>query len=256
MPFGVLLSVFLIALFGGVHCAAMCGGIAIAVEQNPQQVQQTVSFLHRSRRHWWMSICVMHAGRVTTYMLLGALAGAVGAAAWAHDYLPLQRWLFGVGSLLLIMAGLWLLFGWQMRMGAVERFVARIASHVAKLLRHVRSTQGLHGGPPAVPSAMHRFGMGLVWGMVPCGMIYSALGLALLAGNASSGALVMGAFGLGTLPNLLVISGLSGYLRQWSRKRWVRTVSALLVAGFGLLGVARAVWLPETLAHAGFCVVF
>jgi sulfite exporter TauE/SafE len=66
----------------------------------------------------------------------------------------------------------------------------------------------------------------------------------------------MTAFGIGTLPNLLVISGLSGYLRQLSRRPSVRVGAALIVISFGALGVARAVWLPDTLANHGFCVVF
>ncbi|MNY64570.1 hypothetical protein D3C86_2017040 [compost metagenome] len=80
--------------------------------------------------------------------------------------------------------------------------------------------------------------------------------MALLAGNAVSGALVLFAFGLGTLPNLLAISGLSGYVRHLSRRPVVRAVAGVLIIGFGMVGVARAVWLPETLAAHGFCVVF
>ncbi len=66
----------------------------------------------------------------------------------------------------------------------------------------------------------------------------------------------MAAFGIGTLPNLLVISGLSGALRQLLRKRGVRTVAALVVIGFGLAGMVRAAWLPDMLAQHGFCLVF
>ncbi|MCY1251460.1 Cytochrome C biogenesis protein transmembrane region [compost metagenome] len=98
--------------------------------------------------------------------------------------------------------------------------------------------------------------MGVAWGLVPCGMVYGALTLALLAGNAASGALVMGVFGLGTLPNLLVLSGLSGYLRTLSRRPRVRLGAGLAVMAFGGLGIARAVLLPHSLAEHGFCLVF
>ncbi len=81
--------------------------------------------------------------------------------------------------------------------------------------------------------------MGLAWGLVPCGMVYGALTLALLAGNAASGALVMGVFGLGTLPNLLVLSGLSGYLRTLSRRPGVRLGAGLAVMAFGA-GIASS----------------
>lgn len=199
----------------------------------------------------------MHAGRITTYMLLGAALGAVGATVWRQDYLPLQRWLYALGSLMLVLTGVWLLRGRVMGMEWIERTAAKAAAPVGRIAGRLSAglPAGLRPSQRATPM-LRRYGMGLAWGLVPCGMVYGALALALLAGNAASGALVMGAFGLGTLPNLLVMSGMSGYLRQWSRKRGVRVASAALVIGFGVLGVARAVWLPETLAQHGFCVVF
>lgn len=109
MPFGVLLSVFLIALLGGMHCAAMCGGIAIVAEQNLQQ--QAPVLVYRKRQQWLFELCVMHAGRITTYMLLGALMGAVGGVIWKQDFLPLQRWLYAGGSALLVLTGVFLLLG-------------------------------------------------------------------------------------------------------------------------------------------------
>jgi len=199
----------------------------------------------------------MHAGRITTYMLLGAVMGAVGATVWRQDYLPLQRWLYAAGSMMLVITGVWLLRGRVMRSDWIERLASLAAVHVVQRARAMtaRLPVRLRGERRATP-LLRRFGMGLAWGLVPCGMVYGALALALLAGNAVSGALVMGAFGLGTLPNLLVISGLSGYLRQLSRKPAVRVASGLVVIGFGLLGVARSIWLPDTLAQHGFCVVF
>lgn len=199
----------------------------------------------------------MHAGRITTYMLLGAVMGAVGATAWRQEYLPLQRWLYAAGSMMLVLTGVWLLRGRVMRSDWIERLASLAAVHVVQRARAMtaRLPVQLRGERRATP-LLRRYGMGLAWGLVPCGMIYGALALALLAGNAVSGALVMGAFGLGTLPNLLVISGLSGYLRQLSRKPAVRVASGLVVIGFGVLGVARSIWLPDTLAQHGFCVVF
>src|SRR5437868_11212088 len=104
---GVLLSVFAMALMGGVHCAAMCGGIAIGAES--ARGGAVAVTLVRRRRDWLIELLAMHAGRVTMYMLLGAMLGAVGATAWKAGYLPLQRWMFGAGSVLLIVSGLRLL---------------------------------------------------------------------------------------------------------------------------------------------------
>ncbi|WP_092134194.1 sulfite exporter TauE/SafE family protein [Cupriavidus sp. YR651] len=252
MPFGVLFSVFALALLGGVHCAAMCGGIAMAAEQ--RGFASVPAVVHRTPRSWVFELLVMHAGRLTTYMLLGALMGAVGATAWKQEYLPLQRWLYALGSALLVLSGLWLLRGKVPRAVWVEKLATGGAQYITRHCRvigaHMPAGLRRRPGPLA-----RRYGMGLAWGIVPCGMVYGALALALLAGNAASGALVMGAFGLGTLPNLLVISGLSGYLRHLSRRRAVRVIAGVIVMAFGLLGIARAFWLPDTLNQIGFCMV-
>lgn len=252
MTFGVLISVFLLALLGGVHCAAMCGGVALAVEQRCGKAAP-VSVV-RSRTAWLGELLVMHFGRITTYMLLGAVLGAAGATAWKQDYLPVQRWLFGAGSLMLLWSGWRLLRGSTFTVNWLERLAARASTAMAGRVG------GLAGAMPAFVRARgglaRRYGVGLAWGLVPCGMVYGALTLALLAGNAGSGALVMGVFGLGTLPNLLVLSGLSGYLRLWSRRPAVRLGAGLAVMAFGGLGIARAVLLPHSLAEQGFCLIF
>lgn len=245
------------ALLGGIHCVAMCGGIAIVAEQN--HTQETVIGVYRNRRQPWVDLCVMHLGRITTYMTLGAILGAVGASVWRQDYLPLHRWLFGAGSVLLLASGVSLLRGRAFSMDWAERLVALLANRIVVLQRLVTGRSPNAARPISRSrswSTARRFSMGLAWGMVPCGMVYGALAVALLAGNAWSGALVMAAFGLGTMPNLLVISGLSARLRLLARKPASRTVLALAVIGFGAVGVLRAVWLPETLAQHGFCMVF
>ncbi|AOY93569.1 hypothetical protein BKK79_18510 [Cupriavidus sp. USMAA2-4] len=252
MTAAVFFSVFLLALLGGVHCAAMCGGIALAVER--PQAEAPVVVLRRPR-DWLREQLSMHAGRVVTYMLLGAALGAVGAGAWRAQYLPLQRGLFAAGSMVLLGTGLWLLAGRAPQFAALERLVARGAGALAGRLRGRRA--GAPSAPIQVrPRLLRRFGIGLAWGLVPCGMVYGALTLSLLAGNALSGALLMGVFGLGTLPNLLMLSGLSGALRGWSRRPWVRVGAGVAVMGFGAAGLVRAAMLPHTLAAHGFCVVF
>ncbi|NUA31597.1 sulfite exporter TauE/SafE family protein [Cupriavidus basilensis] len=254
MTIGVLISVFTLALLGGVHCAAMCGGIALAAEQGG--VARVPATVLRRPAHWLLELLVMHAGRLSMYAVLGGLLGALGAGVWKAQYLPLQRWLFGIGSVMLVLSGLWMLRGRTMGTGWLERLAARGAGGLLRGLGAVAARL------PAVARAhgqgrlLRRYGMGLAWGLVPCGMVYGALAMALLAGNAPSGALVMAVFGLGTLPNLLVISGLSGYLRQLSRRPALRAGAGLAVVAFGLAGVARALLLPETLAAHGFCLVF
>ncbi len=205
----------------------------------------------------------MHAGRISTYMLLGALLGAMGATAWRQDYLPVQRWLFGAGSAMLLFSGWRLVCGQAFSIAWLERLGARmgaiLAAAVTRLGRKPPQIMVRRGG------LVRRYGTGLAWGLVPCGMVYGALALALLAGNAPSGALVMGAFGLGTLPNLLALSSFSGLLRAWSRGRgsgWVQGSLSWRSVQWGSAGrccchirwpSTDSAWYSESRAMRGGC---
>ncbi|AJW45109.1 MULTISPECIES: sulfite exporter TauE/SafE family protein [Ralstonia] len=245
MTAAVLTSVFLIALLGGVHCVAMCGGIALAAERGV--VVRVVS-----RRRLWFEQAVMHAGRLTMYGVLGAAMGAMGATVWRQQWLPIQRGLFAFASALLLAYGLLLLVrsgGDAWRSSRLERVLGRLTGSVSGVAAALGAK--LRGQPPLV----QRYVTGLAWGLVPCGMVYGTLAVALLAGNAASGAIVMLAFGAGTLPNLLLMSGVAGWAREFSRRRWARRLAAAAIAAFGLAGLARAMWLPEMLSSHGFCLV-
>ncbi|MGY8525216.1 sulfite exporter TauE/SafE family protein [Paracidovorax citrulli] len=267
MTEAVLLSVFLLALLGGAHCAAMCGGVAMAVTPGPQAFAGTAPAASIVRwgtpRQWLSQTLAMHAGRLTAYAIAGAVLGGLGAGAWQANYLPVQRLLFAAGSAMLALSGLAVLSGRPLLSSALERVAGPVAARfLATPLRWLAAS-----GAPATSQArgsaagvrhtlVRRYTGGLLWGMVPCGMVYSALSLALLAGSAASGALVMLAFGLGTLPNLMVISGLAGQLRAWSRRRPVRIAVGALILAFGAAGLVRAALLPETIAAQGFCLAW
>ena len=89
---------------------------------------------------------------------------------------------------------------------------------------------------------------------MPCGLVYSVLPLAFLSGDPLSGGLLMLAFGLGTLPNLFLISGFSGYLASLSHSSWARYLAAGLMFSTGLYGLYRAFTLSEALLKGGFCI--
>ena len=85
------------------------------------------------------------------------------------------------------------------------------------------------------------FPLGLLWGWLPCGLVYSALVTALTSGSALHGAGMMLAFGLGTLPNLLLAGLLAVRLKDYATKPAVRITAGLLVLGFGLWGLFAAI---------------
>jgi hypothetical protein len=95
----------------------------------------------------------------------------------------------------------------------------------------------------------------VIWGFTPCALIYSVLPVALLAGSAMDGALVMLAFGVGTLPNLLAAGWLMGRVQRWLDRTALRYGAAAVVGVFALLGLYRAWFAPETLGDGPFCLI-
>ncbi len=111
-------------------------------------------------------------------------------------------------------------------------------------------------GPLAHRSgAAPRFALGTLWGFVPCAMTYSVLPVALFAGSWWQGALVMAAFGLGTLPNLLAAGWFLATGRRWLDRAGVRAGAATLLAAFAVVGIWRAFGDPSLLAQGPFCLV-
>ena len=236
----LLLAVFLGALVSGWHCALMCGGIAAAIERQGSAPQTSYAPLQTKSELFYLQL-IMHLGRLTTYVLLGAVAAWAGAILWQQNVVPIQRPLFAFTSLVLLLMGVRLLRQRPNPLLVGKWLGARIASYWAKYL----------GGFTGRSS---RWFSGMVWGLVPCSLVYSVLPLAFLSGDVSTGAALMLAFGLGTLPNLLLISKFSALLTQFGQYIWVRYIAAGLLMSAGIFGLYRAWYLPEALLKGGFCI--
>jgi sulfite exporter TauE/SafE len=218
------LAAFALSLLGGLHCAGMCGGFIGALQIN------------RSRDVPALQLAVgYHAGRITSYAIAGALVGALGGSLYAAAVLRLQIALLVIGSAMLFVIGATLIgrSAWLKRIEPMGAWVWRI---VGPLARRVY--------PPR--SAGQAIIAGLAWGWIPCGMVYAALPLALVAGGALQGALVMLAFGLGTLPNLAVVDaaavrlGAAGSGTMSASRAWLRPLAGAVIVVFGLSGLAHA----------------
>ena len=237
----LVLAVFMGALVSGWHCALMCGGIAAAIER-PREGRPDSVIVLQSRVQLFYLQLLMHFGRLTTYVLLGALAAWLGASIWQQDIVPIQRPLFAFTALMLLFMGVRLLRQQNKSSLLVGKWLgARMANYWAKYL-------GRFAGHSS------RWFSGMLWGLVPCGLVYSVLPLAFLSGDPWTGAALMLAFGLGTLPNLLLISKFSAALTQFGRYPWVRYIAAGLLFSAGLFGLYRAWYLPDALLKGGFCI--
>lgn len=207
------LALFLVGLLGGTHCVGMCGGIVGALSLG-------------APARWSMHLAY-NAGRIISYSMAGAVAGALGAASMTLDgQAPIRLMLYLLANLMLVALGFYLL-GVTRALAFTERVGQKLWRHIQPLTRRFIPARTLG---QAVP-------LGLLWGWLPCGLVYSALTTALTAGSAERGALMMLSFGLGTLPNLLLAGILLARLNEFVRLPAVRIASGLLVLGFGLYGL-------------------
>ena len=101
-------------------------------------------------------------------------------------------------------------------------------------------------------AAVSQDALGALWGFVPCTLVYSVLPLALFAGGAWEGALVMMVFGIGTLPHLVGAGFALSHLNLKSPE--LRRVAAVVIGAFALVGLYRAVFVPQALGHGPFCL--
>lgn len=244
MALSVLLSAWLVGALGGLHCLTMCGVFVAAVATRDTQVGRTPAPLLPARAVVRRQM-IYHAGRIATYALLGAAFGAAGAAVLnAAALLPLQRALYVAANVFVLLLAGSVAFGrpgisWLQRAGAAAFGVLLAA------LRPLLSQ----------PGTAARLTLGLVWGLVPCALVYSVLPLALFAGGAWQGALVLLAFGAGTLPNLLAAGVLLGRTAPFRQPAARRYAAAAILAAFALIGIYRTLWVPGAMAQGPFCLV-
>lgn len=212
MPDSGYLALFLVGLLGGTHCVGMCGGIVGALSMG-------------GTARWSMHLAY-NGGRILSYAAAGAIAGALGAASMGLEgQVPARLILYFIANLMLVAMGLYLL-GVTKALAFTERAGQSLWRRLQPLTRRFLP----------VRSVAQAFPLGVLWGWLPCGLVYSALATALSTGSAGRGALTMLAFGLGTLPNLLLAGIVLARLNEFVRRPIVRTLSGLLVLGFGIYG--------------------
>ena len=211
-------AIFLTGLLGGAHCVGMCGGIVTAMS------------LQGGSRQPFRFHLAYNLGRIGSYVVAGALAGLVGSAAFLSQHLlPLQKGLYVAAQGVLILLGLYLA-GFSQTVLILERPGAilwrRLQPWLARIL--------------PVRSFGQALAAGALWGWLPCGLVYSVLITALASGSAAHGASLLLAFGLGTLPNLLLMGWAADSLRALTRLPWARRLAGLAVAGLGVWGLLHA----------------
>jgi uncharacterized protein len=219
------LVAFVMGLATSLHCVGMCGSIIGTL---------TLSLSHEVRSNKRLLIPFVfnyNFGRITTYTLAGGLAGIVESFIPApmteiNGYRVLQI----VSAIIIAGAGCYIA-GWLPRFAYIEK----VGVHFWKLVE----PYGRKLIPVKDPTQAFLFG--LVWGWLPCGLVYSALALALTTGDVAKSAITMFAFGLGTLPAVMGIGIMTHVLARLSKMQRFKQVVGLFMIALALL--AALPWL-------------
>ena len=223
-------AAFAVALLGDVHCVGMCGGIVGALTLGASPKSQ------KSYGAIFPYLLAYNFGRILSYTVAGALVG--GVAAFAGELSALyqgQRVLLGVAALFMVGLGLYIA-GWWQGLLRIEKLGAKY------VWRHL---QPLGQRLLPVTSPLGALGLGLVWGWLPCGLVYSVLIWTIGAGSALEGALLMLAFGLGTLPTLLAMGAFAATLSAFARRPLTRQIAGTIIVLFGVYYLTGAVRLID-----------
>jgi uncharacterized protein len=210
-------AAFVAGVAGSTHCFAMCGGMAgaLGLRARATAAGPAAAFVNAS---------TFQAGRIGGYASVGALFGLAGAALQSmFDLLRIGAALRIASGVLLILIALRILVRWN-ALTVLERLGARFWSNVQPLAQRAARGEG------RVRALM----LGVLWGWLPCGLVYSMLAFAAASGDAGSGAAIMAAFGAGTLPSMLTASLLAAQIQQILAQRWPRVMSGVLLLLFGV----------------------
>lgn len=208
----ILISALVLGLMGSFHCAGMCGPIAIALPLHGNTVPQKI-----------FGGTLYNVGRTITYGIMGTIFGLLGQGIQMIGFQ--QKISVIMGAIMIISVLFPALFKNQYRMDkSLFSFVGKLKKQIGEMFS-IRSFQSL-------------FFIGMLNGLLPCGLVYMAIAGAIGTGGVVEGSLYMILFGLGTIPMLLTIS-LAGNIMSLAIRRKINKLIPVLVIVVGLLFVLR-----------------
>lgn len=225
-----LLSALTLGILGSAHCIGMCGGITSAL---------SLSLAGRSRAQIFWLMLTYHLGRITSYSIAAFLLASIG---WYLGGISpeVKMGLRYFAAIMLIAMGLYLT-GWWRGLTHLEKVGHKLWQHIqpkAKALLPIKN----------VTNAL---AVGMLWGWLPCGLVYSTLAWSATQGNPLQGALLMVSFGIGTIPSVFLLGAFSRQLSGIIQARITRNLAGLLIILFGLWSMpgAHQKWLMSALHH-------
>ncbi len=221
-----IIAMFFMGLMSSAHCIGMCGGIASALALS----DNSLSPPKVSRSHLYQQLTPLffyNLGRLFSYALIGGLLGGLVATLADLSHFTYQLGILRfIAALLLLLVALHIGQLWQ-GIRVIEKGGKRIWAIIAPL------------AIPLMPLKrnIHALPLGMIWGWLPCGMVYSALSLAAITASSLSGALTMLAFGFGTLPAMLLVGGMAENIKLKLNNLKIRRFFAFILFTYAIFSI-------------------
>ena len=212
-------TIFAVAFLGSIgHCIGMCGGFILAYSS--AKIGEDWSKTHQGIAHFLYNI-----GRVTSYVILGAIFGLIGSAF----VVSLSTW----GVLLIIVGFMMILMGLSL-MGKLK-FLSALEANISQykiygfLFRKLIHSKSL-------PSF---YGLGVLNGFIPCGLVYIFGTFALASGSMLKGMLIMAVFGVATIPTLFTFGFIASFIQKSSLRKIALSIASILVIAYGVFSLLK-----------------
>lgn len=218
------ISAFAVGFLGSLHCVGMCGGISGALGTALKTESSQRPWRETSRRLAYQFM--YSSGRLFSYSIAGALAGTLGTAVTAYvPHGPL--YLRMLAGLMMILLGFYI-SGWWLGLTKLEQLGNQLWQKIAPFTRKLIPVD-------TYPKALL---LGVLWGWLPCGLVYSALTWSIGAGNPVDGALLMLYFGIGTLPAMIAVGLFANILADIAKSNAVRALAGIAMMTYGIWTIA------------------
>lgn len=205
----LIITAFLLGLYGSGHCISMCGPVVGILGMNTQTNRITAAFLY-------------NLGRITTYSFLGIIAAILSIAM--NDLKPIQLALRYLAGILMLFVALQF-FGFPKFLAFVERPLKNFTKPITKLSQRFFP----------INTKLRAYCAGMVWGLFPCGMVYAAFAISLSATSFIQAPLIMFSFGFGTFAVMVSLSIFGNYAGKFLTHPKLRIASGILILAMTLI---------------------
>lgn len=213
-------AAFFIGLVGSGHCVGMCGGIASLLSLGQDRPSKSIPIYY-------------NIGRIASYSFFGGvIGGAVSSIADIANLSYSFAWLRLIAAVFMIVLACYIGRWWQGLLH-IEKLGQSIWRHI--------SPAGKKLLPITSPYQASLFGF--IWGWLPCGLVYSTLTWAVVSGSSFNGAMIMMAFGLGTLPSMLMVGYGSAHLHKLQQSSVFRNIGATAILSYGVYSAYSSIHL-------------